>query len=387
MANALHSGQTPTEGIHVPYNWEYADQAAREAATGFVSADVGKLALQTDECTLWILAATTPTWCAVSGSATTLLDLTDTPSTYSGQSGKAVVVKSSEDGVEFTDIANVDSALYLIIEARKGSSGTINKGEAVFISGYNVGGWIEVEKAVADSSTTMPAAGLANEAITSAANGTVIIAGTISDVDTSSWSFGDGLYVSATTAGQLQNSRPTGASALIQRMGSVIRSDASAGIIGVAGAGRTNALSNLTEGYEWRGDSDAIPEEVVRFGDFVSATADAGPNSTTSSTYVESTSHSTGTLLAGTYLILWSFLYATATSNRETKFRVQLDDTTDLWEAWHQSTVSANNPTSVAGVHIGSLGSGSHTVDLDFAAVDVTTVTVTDIHITLWRIS
>jgi hypothetical protein len=51
--------------IHVPYNWSYADTAAREAATGFVTADIGKLALQEDDNTLWILTAITPTWVAV----------------------------------------------------------------------------------------------------------------------------------------------------------------------------------------------------------------------------------------------------------------------------------------------------------------------------------
>lgn len=44
------------------YSWEYADAAARTAATGFVAADVGKLARQLDSNTLWMLTATTPTW-------------------------------------------------------------------------------------------------------------------------------------------------------------------------------------------------------------------------------------------------------------------------------------------------------------------------------------
>jgi len=40
------------------------------AATGFVAADLTKLALQTDDNTLWILTTTTPTWASVgAGSA------------------------------------------------------------------------------------------------------------------------------------------------------------------------------------------------------------------------------------------------------------------------------------------------------------------------------
>ena len=49
---------------HVIYSSElvYADSTAREAATGFVSADVGKVALQQDDTSFWILTAITPVW-------------------------------------------------------------------------------------------------------------------------------------------------------------------------------------------------------------------------------------------------------------------------------------------------------------------------------------
>src|SRR5688500_11272962 len=48
---------------HPPHNWEYADEAAREAATGMVPADVGKFALQLDDLTLWVLVDDSPvTW-------------------------------------------------------------------------------------------------------------------------------------------------------------------------------------------------------------------------------------------------------------------------------------------------------------------------------------
>lgn len=52
----------PLGEIHIPYNWSYANAAARTGATGFIASDVGKLARQTDNNTLWILTATTPTW-------------------------------------------------------------------------------------------------------------------------------------------------------------------------------------------------------------------------------------------------------------------------------------------------------------------------------------
>ncbi len=51
------------------YLWEYADATARGAASGFTSDDVGKLARQLDNNTLWMLTATTPTWNQVGGTA------------------------------------------------------------------------------------------------------------------------------------------------------------------------------------------------------------------------------------------------------------------------------------------------------------------------------
>lgn len=55
----LHKNIVPGDQ-HVVHNWEYADAAAREGATGFCSADLKKLALQLSDNTLWILVATTP---------------------------------------------------------------------------------------------------------------------------------------------------------------------------------------------------------------------------------------------------------------------------------------------------------------------------------------
>jgi hypothetical protein len=57
-----HSAITLAEGIHSIKAYEYADAAARTGATGFVAADIGKVALQIDTGEYWILTATTPTW-------------------------------------------------------------------------------------------------------------------------------------------------------------------------------------------------------------------------------------------------------------------------------------------------------------------------------------
>ncbi len=53
--------------IHISYNWSYANAGLRTGATGFVNADKGKFARQTDNNSIWMLTATTPTWLAVGG--------------------------------------------------------------------------------------------------------------------------------------------------------------------------------------------------------------------------------------------------------------------------------------------------------------------------------
>ena len=65
---ALHSN-APIGDRHPVHNYSYASAALRNAATGFVSADVGKIALQTADYSFWVLSATTPTWTALAGAA------------------------------------------------------------------------------------------------------------------------------------------------------------------------------------------------------------------------------------------------------------------------------------------------------------------------------
>lgn len=66
MSTALHKDLELAE-IHQPYSWEYADAAARTGASGFSANDVGKFSRQTDEDSIWMLTATTPTWTQVNG--------------------------------------------------------------------------------------------------------------------------------------------------------------------------------------------------------------------------------------------------------------------------------------------------------------------------------
>lgn len=63
-AGPLHSTQTAN---HILENWTYANATARTTATGFTSADLGKVAYQTDAGAYYRLTATAPTWALVGG--------------------------------------------------------------------------------------------------------------------------------------------------------------------------------------------------------------------------------------------------------------------------------------------------------------------------------
>ena len=65
--------------VHVPYSWSYADAAARIAATGFVTTDVGKLARQLDDNSLWMLTDDSPvTWTPINTGRTLIQSQTPT---------------------------------------------------------------------------------------------------------------------------------------------------------------------------------------------------------------------------------------------------------------------------------------------------------------------
>jgi hypothetical protein len=62
--------QLPMEQAHTPVAWEYADASARTAATGFEPEDVDRVAVQTDDGSLWRLTDDDPvTWQQLGGGA------------------------------------------------------------------------------------------------------------------------------------------------------------------------------------------------------------------------------------------------------------------------------------------------------------------------------
>jgi len=130
-------------------------------------------------------------------------------------------------------------------KAKNDEGAAISKGAVLYIKGIS-GTVPTVGLADANDASKMPAFGLAFAAANDQAELQVVTFGNLNDVDTSSFSAGDTLYVS-TTAGALTATKPTGETAQLQNIGRVLRSDATAGIIKVGGAGRSAATPNLDQ--------------------------------------------------------------------------------------------------------------------------------------------
>ena len=137
----------------------------------------------------------------------------------------------------------------LLVDVYNDTGVTLNKGDAVYLTGGNNGGNPEVALADADDPTKMPALGIVKENIGTASVGQVTTSGVIND-SSHGYTLGADLYVS-TTPGQLTTTVPTGEANGIQKIGKVVNSNQ----IIVQGAFRTNATPNLDEGNIFIGNA------------------------------------------------------------------------------------------------------------------------------------
>ena len=129
------------------------------------------------------------------------------------------------------------------VRVKNVSGVTLVKGSPVFATGsVGASGEVEVRASLAGTASTMPALGLLDESLVANGEGSATVLGVVRLVDTSLYAVNDELYVGV--SGGLTSVRPSGASELVQKIGRVVRSDASTGEILVLGAGRTNDVPN-----------------------------------------------------------------------------------------------------------------------------------------------
>ncbi len=158
-----------------------------------------------------------------------------------------------------------------IIELVRNESGApIPRGTPVYITGY-ASGRPTVAPADASNPAKMPAIGLAYEQIPNNSNGSVVALGIAKQIDTSTYTVGQTIYI-GTTPGALTATAPTGEGNLIQNIGKVTDVGVNGRVL-VLGPGRTNAVPNLNAGRIFLGnvsnqavattlDTSVVPENT-----------------------------------------------------------------------------------------------------------------------------
>ena len=151
-----------------------------------------------------------------------------------------------------------DSAIKILLTVKNVSSSTLASGTVVRVaptSNPPSGNVLEVDVADNSAASTMPAVGVLIEDITAGSEGSCVAFGRASGFSTSGFTEGDTLYVN--TSGGFTTTKPTG-TALIQRIGQVVKVHASNGSIEVFGAGRSNDVPNIPQDQLWLGNSSGV---------------------------------------------------------------------------------------------------------------------------------
>lgn len=135
----------------------------------------------------------------------------------------------------------------------------INNGDVVYISGFDSNsGHPQAALAKADSFSTSIVAGVATEDISDSGSGIITTSGYVRNVDTSSFSAGETLWLSESTAGGLSTTEPSSPNFSI-RVAQVGRSDASSGQLLVSLGERRASL--YQQGSVLFADSNGRPIE------------------------------------------------------------------------------------------------------------------------------
>lgn len=132
------------------------------------------------------------------------------------------------------------------IRVKNDTLSTLNKGLVVYISGPHNANLADVELARANSASTMPAIGVLYQDLSPGDEGLAVAYGRADGIALPSPTYaeGDTVYVSTSVAGGVTNTKPTGASDLIQNVGIVMKTHATNGVLFVTGVGRSNDVPN-----------------------------------------------------------------------------------------------------------------------------------------------
>ena len=184
--------------------------------------------------------------------------------------GTLLIHSSTTNG--FTRLQQDNEALTDIILGRDnvfiGNNATgvaIAKGAAVYVTG-TIGGAPTIALARANANATLPCVGLAIDAIAPGAYGPVMYNGLLT-FDTSAFATADNVWLSTTSAGALQNTRPTGTVNYVQRMGTILVSgNSTTGLMFVHTAPAVQNQETGTNAATWTGTNISLGGTLTATG-------------------------------------------------------------------------------------------------------------------------
>src|SRR5210317_936695 len=173
-------------------------------------------------------------------------DLTSNVGVKLNQLSNVTVTGLVEDNILIYDGSNWlnDYNVHNFVKIKNETGDTLYRGNTVYIVDGHNANVANVALAKSNSPNTMPCIGVIHDDISDQNEGVAVAYGKVQNVNTGGFTEGEIVYVSNTNAGSIMNSKPFGASDLIQNVGICVKADSSHGVIFVTGVGRSNDFPN-----------------------------------------------------------------------------------------------------------------------------------------------
>src|SRR6056300_609758 len=173
-------------------------------------------------------------------------DLTSNVGVKLNQLSNVNVTGLVEDNILIYDGSNWlnDYNVHNFVKIKNETGDTLYRGNTVYIVDGHNANVANVALAKSNSPNTMPCIGVIHDDISDQNEGVAVAYGKVQNVNTGGFTEGEIVYVSNTNAGSIMNSKPFGASDLIQNVGICVKADSSHGVIFVTGVGRSNDIPN-----------------------------------------------------------------------------------------------------------------------------------------------
>ncbi|MBL6785849.1 MAG: hypothetical protein ISQ32_06065 [Rickettsiales bacterium] len=177
-----------------------------------------------------------------------------------GTEDQVITINGTGGNMLFVDAA--PSSNRIVFQVKNETGDTITQGTPVYFDGIS-GQSVLVAPADASNSSKMPAGGIVNETLEDNQSGLLIEQGKLTNIDMSSFSVNDSLYVAV--GGGLSNVKPV-YPYLIQNIARVTKNVNNGSLI-VTGPSRTNDVPNLGDSNIWIGKSGDNTQQVSVSGD------------------------------------------------------------------------------------------------------------------------